>query len=224
MSYRDDLDALEARRTALVTEIDQRNRELDATSQLIDQARLLAKRPILDDVRVASPCPVAWDTMSGDARVRACAQCNKRVYNLSMMTREEAEAVIIAHEGQLCVTYFRRKDGTIMLDDCEVGVTRRRRRRLAAAAAGLALLATSGSAAALSRRGTAATAPSGTVPADLEHGTIATSAVSPDDGVDAAELERLVRREQALRKQIEQEHALRTTGVVEMRLKGDDLK
>ena len=78
--------------------------------------------------------------MSGDERVRACGDCKKNVYNLSEMTRDEAEALIVAKEGRLCVRYYQRKDGTILLADCTIGVSKRRKRRIIAAGAA-ALLA-----------------------------------------------------------------------------------
>ena len=51
------------------------------------------------------------------------------MYNLSELTRDEAEALIVEKEGKLCVRYFQRADGTILLKDCAVGVRQRRRRR-----------------------------------------------------------------------------------------------
>ena len=52
------------------------------------------------------------------------------------MTRDEVDALIREKEGRLCVRYYQRADGTILLRDCTVGVRRRRRRR--AIAAGIA--------------------------------------------------------------------------------------
>ena len=83
--------------------------------------------------------------MSGDERVRHCGDCKKNVYNLSEMTREEAETLILAKEGRLCVRYYQRKDGTILLKDCVIGVAQKRKRRLIAAGAA-ALLAGGGAA------------------------------------------------------------------------------
>ena len=37
--------------------------------------------------------------MVGDERVRACGSCDKHVYNLSAMTRDEAQALIIERNG-----------------------------------------------------------------------------------------------------------------------------
>ena len=82
----------------------------------------------LDDIRIASPCNADWDQMIGHDRARFCGQCNLNVYNLSSMTREEAELLIGRTEGRLCVRYFRRADGSVMTQDCPVGWRAIRRR------------------------------------------------------------------------------------------------
>ncbi len=139
MSYRNDLQALAARHDALATEVATKTRELDAARQLLDDAERRARLPVLPNLRVASPCRADWSEMTGDDRVRACGSCNKNVYNLSEMTRDEAEALILEKEGRLCVRYFQRKDGTILLKDCTVGVAQKRKRRLFAAGAAAVL-------------------------------------------------------------------------------------
>jgi hypothetical protein len=87
----------------------------------------------LDRIRVASPCPVSWYNMAGDERVRHCSHCNQHVFNLSDMSRDEAEALIRANHGGLCVRYYQRADGTVMTSDCPEA--RRRKHRLVAAMA-----------------------------------------------------------------------------------------
>ena len=140
MSYRNDLEALAARHDALAAEVATKTRELDGVGKLLDEVKQRARLPILPNIRVASPCSADWNAMTGDERVRACGACNKNVYNISEMTRDEAEALIVAKEGRLCVRYFQRKDGTILLKDCAVGVAQKRKRRVIAAGAA-ALLA-----------------------------------------------------------------------------------
>jgi hypothetical protein len=87
----------------------------------------------LDDLQVASPCPVSWDAMPGDSRVRFCPQCSRNVYNLSGMSRPEAEALVLQREGRLCVRFYRREDGKVATQDCPVGLQafQRRLRRTA---------------------------------------------------------------------------------------------
>ena len=97
--------------------------------------------PMLDDVSIASPCDVSWSSMEGDSDVRYCSSCKKHVYNLSMMSRPEAEAVLVAAKATegACVRLYRRADGTVITDDCPVGMRRRRfwRRTGGLAAAGI---------------------------------------------------------------------------------------
>ncbi len=83
---------------------------------------------ILGAVRVASPCKASWEQMQGDERVRHCEACKKHVYNLSGMTRSEAEALVTGAEGKLCVRFYRRPDGTMLTQDCPVGVMALRKR------------------------------------------------------------------------------------------------
>jgi hypothetical protein len=74
--------------------------------------------------------------MTGDNRVRHCQECKLNVYNLSEMTRSEAERLIAGREGRLCVRFYRRADGTILTRDCPWGfrVMVRRVSRVAGAA------------------------------------------------------------------------------------------
>jgi hypothetical protein len=84
----------------------------------------------LDNIGVASPCRVSWDDMIGTDQVRYCQKCNQRVYDLSGMSRAEAESLIRNKEGRLCVRFFRRPDGKVMTRDCPFGI-RAMGRRLA---------------------------------------------------------------------------------------------
>lgn len=138
MAYRDDVTALSARHDALAAELAQKTRELEESSRLLDHARARARLPVLDQIQIASPCSASWNQMTGDDRTRHCDACQKDVYNLSDMTREEAEALILERNGELCVRYYQRADGTILLADCTVGIRRKRvQRRTAARAAAL---------------------------------------------------------------------------------------
>ncbi|HEX8235703.1 MAG TPA: hypothetical protein VF600_07075 [Abditibacteriaceae bacterium] len=81
----------------------------------------------LDSIEVANPCRADWNLMKGDERTRFCATCTKNVYNLSGMSRTQAEDLVRAKEGELCVRFYRRADGTILTDDCPVGLRAVRR-------------------------------------------------------------------------------------------------
>lgn len=111
-----------------------------------DRRRLAARGvrrvslPVLENAEIATPCNVSWADMDGDSDVRFCKGCMKEVFNLSMMSREEAEAVLgVSAEKGLCVRLYRRDDGTVLTQDCAVGVRRQRfwRRTKSIAAGGL---------------------------------------------------------------------------------------
>ena len=89
----------------------------------------------LRNVRIASPCGEDWEAMYGDDRVRFCGKCQLNVYNLSAMTRVEAERLIAGREGRLCARFFRRADGTVLTTDCPVGLAAVKRKIARAATA-----------------------------------------------------------------------------------------
>ncbi|MEQ9321921.1 MAG: hypothetical protein RIF41_22320 [Polyangiaceae bacterium] len=154
MTYRDDLDALRTRHDEIAKELGELRREQRRLEDVRAKAALLEEElaelkktledtqkrrslPLLNDVRVASPCSESWDEMIGDERTRFCLKCDKNVYDVSAMTRDEAEALIAEAEGGhagLCLRIYRRKDGTVLTSDCPVGRRRRRVTKIAAAA------------------------------------------------------------------------------------------
>lgn len=165
MTYRSHEDAARDRRNSLEDELRTlRDRQADArahdaevervTSELrknrdvLDRIQKNRTLPMLESIRIATPCSARWEEMKGDDRSRHCSHCDKHVFNLSAMTREEAELTMLEKTGEVCVRLFRRDDGTVLTEDCPVGVRRRRLRLfgvvtlaagLAAAAAGSAL-------------------------------------------------------------------------------------
>jgi len=78
--------------------------------------------PPLGKIKIAAPCNAEWKWMYGDDRVRFCGQCNLNVFNLSAMKKEDAEDLIRRSEGRLCVRFYRRRDGTILTENCPVGL------------------------------------------------------------------------------------------------------
>lgn len=73
----------------------------------------------LQRIDIASPCTASWEEMKGDDRVRHCNDCNKSVFNLSAMPQADAAALLADnHNGELCVRFYRRQDGTVMTSDC----------------------------------------------------------------------------------------------------------
>jgi len=81
----------------------------------------------LDRVEVAAPCSAPWEEMTGDDRTRFCDKCRKNVYNLSDMSRHEAEELVRqAGDDSICIQFYRRTDGTVMTDNCPVGLRKLR--------------------------------------------------------------------------------------------------
>jgi hypothetical protein len=58
--------------------------------------------------------------------VRYCGECKLNVYNISALTRPAAEKLILDREGRLCLRYYQRRDGTIIMQDCPVAFRRMR--------------------------------------------------------------------------------------------------
>lgn len=67
----------------------------------------------LDQLKIQSPCPKKWADFSGSDGRRYCDSCSKHVYNLSSMSRLEAEALLRLKRGDLCVAYRMTKEGKI---------------------------------------------------------------------------------------------------------------
>ena len=101
---------------------------------------MTSNRNGLEAITIASPCQASWDAMQGDAKVRFCSLCQLNVYNLSGMTRAEADGLIQRTEGKICVRLYKRTDGTVITEDCPVGVRALRyvRRKVSVATASLA--------------------------------------------------------------------------------------
>ncbi|MFY9227043.1 MAG: energy transducer TonB [Blastocatellia bacterium] len=83
----------------------------------------MTKRSIpLNMISIAAPCSANWNEMTGNDQVRFCQQCSLNVYNLSNMAQDQAEELIRNKEGRLCVRFYRRSDGTILTQNCPVGL------------------------------------------------------------------------------------------------------
>ena len=48
----------------------------------------------LENIKIASPCSVAWAGMEGDDQTRFCSKRQQKVYNLSIMTAEQASSLL----------------------------------------------------------------------------------------------------------------------------------
>ncbi len=100
----------------------------------------------LNNIRVASPCSANWDEMYGNNQQRHCGECKMNVYNLSEMSKQEAESLIMNAEGRLCARFYRRADGTVITKDCPVGwkAFKKSMSRFWTAAASIVITAASG--------------------------------------------------------------------------------
>ncbi|HZE98088.1 MAG TPA: hypothetical protein VE981_13745 [Planctomycetota bacterium] len=74
----------------------------------------------LEDITFKTPCTVSWEVMKGGgSQVRHCPTCDRDVYNLSAMTREEAQAFLDSTFGRFsCVQLWKRDDGIVVTSDC----------------------------------------------------------------------------------------------------------
>jgi hypothetical protein len=159
--FRNDVDELKSRLTYIDNEVSalraksaeyeevrerlaKLERERDELQRKIDARSPRAKGPLLDTLRIASPCKESWEGMVGDDRTRFCKRCDKDVHNVSAMTRVEAESFLQSVSGSVCVQMFKREDGTILTADCPVGARRKHVRRLVLAVVGSGLAATAG--------------------------------------------------------------------------------
>lgn len=84
------------------------------------------------DLRISSPCPLKWDSLKGDDRVRFCGQCGLNVYNLVDMPDADVEALVLRTEGRLCGRLYLRGDRTATVRSCPGGAMRKRARALLA--------------------------------------------------------------------------------------------
>ncbi len=84
---------------------------------------------MLEEIQIESPCPVAWESMSGNDTVRHCLQCRQDVFDLSALTAEEGARLLQEANHNVCVRIYRRTDGRIITRDCGPILTLRRLRR-----------------------------------------------------------------------------------------------
>ena len=82
----------------------------------------------VNTLRVASPCSVSWESMTGNERVRRCNSCETNIYNTAAMTKAEVERLILKNEGRLCIRLHKRADGTVITKDCPNGLRAFRKR------------------------------------------------------------------------------------------------
>ncbi|MCW5821849.1 MAG: dienelactone hydrolase family protein [Cyanobacteria bacterium TGS_CYA1] len=73
----------------------------------------------LDNLILSYHCPVDWNSMDGNERERFCKQCSKTVFNISDLSRKQANEYLQQRSNEPhCVKFYLRSDGTITTDDC----------------------------------------------------------------------------------------------------------
>jgi hypothetical protein len=99
--------------------------------------------------KIPTPCPMDWDRMRGDDRVRFCDRCGKDVYNLTAMNPDEVVSLLsgVRQRGERrCIRLYQRPDGTLTASPCQPALSERARpwqftiRAFMAVIAGLATL------------------------------------------------------------------------------------
>jgi hypothetical protein len=101
---------------------------------------------MIDNIRIASPCTADWEQMKGDDHVRHCDACNLNVYNLAAFTEVEIRALVANRKGRLCGRIYQRRDGTVLTQNCPVGMRAVSRRISCVAGAVFAFLTVNSSA------------------------------------------------------------------------------
>ena len=96
--------------------------------------------PDISKMRVAKPCSAGWENMAGDDRARFCGKCDRHVYNIVGMDSAGITQLVQETEGRLCVRMYSRADGTVLTNDCPVGLRAYRKRAAVFAGAALSTL------------------------------------------------------------------------------------
>ena len=102
---------------------------------------------LLGEIRMAAPCHMRWEDLDGDGVIRHCRECDLNVHNFAEMTPEAIAEIVSNTKGRLCAAFYRRPDGTMLLENCPVGLRalrRRTARTLARVGAAVGLLLTCG--------------------------------------------------------------------------------
>ena len=67
----------------------------------------MSRRDFIQQLRIASPCSVEWDSMIGNDRVRFCEHCQLSVHHVDSLTRKQLRRLIARSHGRVCVNYTR---------------------------------------------------------------------------------------------------------------------
>ena len=85
------------------------------------------KTDFLNSVSIASPCEANWNEMEGNEQIRFCQSCKKNVYNISSMSTDDAVNFLLEkNKERPCLKLYQRADGTLITDNCPVGLRKAR--------------------------------------------------------------------------------------------------
>ena len=65
----------------------------------------MSRKDFIQQLRIASPCSVDWDSMIGNNRVRFCEHCRLSVHHVDSLNRKQLRRLIARSHGRLCVNY-----------------------------------------------------------------------------------------------------------------------
>ena len=72
---------------------------------------------VFSRLTIARPCPMDWDRMPGDDRVRHCTACGKHVHDFVKMTSAEAGALLRDRDFDVCGRISPLRDGAPVTAD-----------------------------------------------------------------------------------------------------------
>lgn len=67
----------------------------------------MSRQDFIQQLRIASPCDVDWDSMIGNDRIRFCEHCQLSVHQIDSLSRKQIRRLIARSHGRLCVNYTR---------------------------------------------------------------------------------------------------------------------
>jgi hypothetical protein len=86
---------------------------------------------LMSQITIPTPCPMDWNLMRGNDRVRLCDSCSNHVYNLSAMTADEVVDLVHRFDGEsFCGRFYKRPDGSLVTAECPQHTPSRPRQRL----------------------------------------------------------------------------------------------
>lgn len=91
------------------------------------------------EIQIPEPCDADWEAMTPIERGRFCADCQKKVHDLSAMPERDARA-FLESDDDICISYLSNADGEVRFQPSRIVPLHRLARRASmATAAGLSL-------------------------------------------------------------------------------------